>query len=181
MYENGRRPRTLEWGVGGGANAVHFAPLADVFIGVDIVQASLEEAGRQVEMACSTPYIPVLIDIDAPEKIRSQLRQPCDLFLSFYVFELLPSEDYGWRVLELAFELLSPGGVALIQIKYSTVKRQTWSRGFDYRRNLANMTTFPIDEFWGHAQRVGFDPQAVALVPENKLDRRYAYFVLKKS
>ena len=36
-----RRPnalRILEWGAGGGANAVHFAPLADEFIAVEIVR-----------------------------------------------------------------------------------------------------------------------------------------------
>src|SRR5690349_3380328 len=40
--------RIVEWGVGGGANAVHFAPLAREFVAVDVAQESLDETERQV-------------------------------------------------------------------------------------------------------------------------------------
>lgn len=175
-----RKPRVVEWGVGGGANAVAFAPLASEFIGIDIVQASLDEARRQVSAACSTPFRPCLIDIDDPESVMTRVQRRCDLFLCFYVFELLPSEDYGLRLLKIAFDLLEPGGVALVQIKYATKDPLTRSRSLDYRRNLASMTTYPIDEFWLHAERTGFSPSAIALVPENRLDRHYAYFALTR-
>lgn len=178
VFADGQKPRILEWGVGGGANAVAFAPRASEFIGVDIVQASLDEAGRQVGAACSTPFRPLVVDIDAPESVLSLVPERCDLFLCFYVFELLPSEAYGLRLLKVAFDLLEPGGIALIQIKYATQDPRTRSRGFDYRRNMASMTAYPIDEFWLHAQRTGFVPLAVSLVPKNRLDRRYAYFAL---
>lgn len=180
VFADGHKPRTLEWGVGGGANAVAFAPRASEFIGVDIVKASLDEAGRQVSAVCSTPFRPLLVGIDEPESVLTLVPERCDLFLCFYVFELLPSEAYGLRLLKIAFDLLEPGGIALIQIKYATHDPRTRSRGFDYRRNLASMTTYPIDEFWLHAQRIGFVPLAVSLVPKNRLDRRYAYFSLSR-
>ena len=38
----------VEWGCGGGANAVSFAPRCSSFVGVDISQDSLDECARQV-------------------------------------------------------------------------------------------------------------------------------------
>ncbi len=49
------RRRTVEWGAGGGANAVRFAARCDEFIAVDIAQASLEECERQVALVTPTP------------------------------------------------------------------------------------------------------------------------------
>ena len=45
----------LEWGCGGGANAVHFAGLGTSFVGVDVSQETLDECGRQLAAATSTP------------------------------------------------------------------------------------------------------------------------------
>ena len=104
----------------------------------------------------------------------------CELFLCFYVFELLPTPEYGLRLLNIARQLLVPGGVAVIQIKYSTSDRWTKSHVRDYHRNVANMTTYAIDEFWIHAAGAGFEPRSVALVPKNRLDERYAYFALAR-
>jgi SAM-dependent methyltransferase len=173
-------PRILEWGVGGGANAVHFAPLAAEFIAVDIVQKSLDESGRQVRATCDTSYRPMLADIAHPEGIAADNLGVCDLFLCFYVLELVPSEEYGLRLVRIAQRLLSPGGVAIVQIKYSTADRRTRSHSRRYRRNLGSMTSYAIDEFWVAAERCGFAPRTVALVPKNRLDERYAYFALEK-
>lgn len=43
------------------------------------------------------------------------------------------------------------------------------------------MTTFPIDEFWTQMTALGLTPEAVHLVPQNNLDHRYAYYLLRKS
>jgi 2-polyprenyl-3-methyl-5-hydroxy-6-metoxy-1,4-benzoquinol methylase len=56
LYEEFRRvvdlkhplKRVVEWGCGGGMNAVHFARLADEFYGVDVSSASLAECGKQM-------------------------------------------------------------------------------------------------------------------------------------
>jgi SAM-dependent methyltransferase len=176
----GPRPRVVEWGAGGGANAVHFAPLAAEFIATDVSQASLDECARQVAAVCTTPCRTALLDLVHPEAAVPAVGAPCDLFICFYVLELVPSEEYGLRVLRIAHSVLRPGGVAIVQIKYRTADRRTRSHFRRYRRNVANMTTYAIDEFWLASERCGFDPRAVVLVPKNRLDERYAYFALTK-
>jgi SAM-dependent methyltransferase len=172
--------RVLEWGCGGGANAVHFAPRAKEFIGVDISEESLRECERQVEAVCATPFQPVLIEVSHPESVLDEVCEPCDVFLCCYVFELLPSPEYGARLLRIARDLLAPGGLALIQIKYDTGRWSTRPRRRAYRSGLAEMTTYPIASFWELAADCGLRPEAIQLVPKNELDERYAYFLLSK-
>jgi SAM-dependent methyltransferase len=171
--------RTVEWGAGGGANAVRFAPRCAEFVAVDIAQESLDECERQVARVTSTPLRKVLIDVAEPEAAVAEIGEAsCDLFLCFYVMELVPSQQYGLRLLDIAARLLAPGGVALIQTKYATTASSSRSRRRAYRRDLANMTTYPIDEFWIEADRRGLRPLAVTVVPKDALDERYAYYLL---
>ena len=163
-----------------GANAVHFAELGSSFIGVDVSQESLDECGRQLAEVTATPYQPILIDVEDPEAALEKLTTPCELFLSFYVFELIPSQEYGARLLRIAHRALTDGGVALIQIKYDIGSFYTRPRRRQYRTGLADMTTYRIDEFWSLAESCGFVAQATHLVPKNELDERYAYFLLSK-
>jgi SAM-dependent methyltransferase len=172
--------RVLEWGCGGGANAVHFAPRAEEFAGVDISAETLQECEKQVGAVCDTPFRSIAIDVAHPESAVPRVGGECDVFLSFYVFELVPSPEYGERLLRIAHEVLTPGGLALIQIKYSDGRWRTRSRRRAYRRGLAEMTTYPIDGFWQLSRRCGFVPKAVHLVPRNELDERYAYFFLMR-
>jgi hypothetical protein len=178
--EKPERGRIVEWGVGGGANAVHFAPLAGEFVAVDVAQASLDESQRQVRAVSDTPFVPVLVDIVSPESAVTSIPAPCDLFLCFYVLELVPTQDYGLRIVKLAEQMLADGGLAVIQIKYSTDRLQTKSRNRRYTRHVANMTTYRIDEFWSAAKSCGLDPLLISLVTENALDERYAYYLLQK-
>lgn len=169
----------LEWGCGGGANAVAFAPRAGRFVGVDVVGASLAECERRARAVCDTPLRTVRADVEHPERAVDDIgRGECDVFLCLYVFELLPSRDYALRVLDIARELLRPNGVAFVQIKYRDTHRTPHKRG--YARNLAAQTIFPIDAFWQAATDRGFRPEAVSLVPENELDRNYAYLLLTR-
>lgn len=175
--------RVLEWGVGGGANAVAFAPHADEFVGVEIAERSLFECERQARAVCDTPFLGVLIDGDAPERALSEVGAgTCDVFLCLYVLELVPSPDYVRRLLRIARDLLTEGGVAFVQIKYSTAQR--WRRRLQpkraYARNLAEMTIYPLDEFWRDVEEIGLRPEAVFLVPKNELDGNYGYFLLSK-
>ena len=173
--------RTVEWGSGGGANAVHFAPRCEEFVAVDISDASLAECRRQVALTSSTSVRTVLVDVAAPEQAVAEIgRATCDLFLCLYVLELVPSPEYGLRLLDIAAELLRPGAVALVQTKYTTTRPSSRPRRRSYRRDLANMTTYPIDEFWSEAGRRGLRPLVVHLVPKNELDERYAYYLLRR-
>jgi hypothetical protein len=106
----------------------------------------------------------------------------CDLLISTYVFELLPTPEYGLRVLRIASELLAPGGIAVIQVKYSEGNWKTKSHGWAYVKNLAWNATYRIEEFWQAAGRCGLTPKMVTLLPKQPLvnDRNYAYFLLQK-
>ncbi|WP_326566129.1 class I SAM-dependent methyltransferase [Amycolatopsis rhabdoformis] len=171
--------RVLEWGCGGGANAIHFAPRADEFIGVDIAAETLQECERQVKATCDTAFLPVAIDVANPEGALHAINGKVDVFFSCYVFELIPTPEYGERLLRIAQQLLTPEGLAMIQIKYDPGTWRTGPRRRSYRSGLAEMTTYGIDAFWETATRCGLTPLAVHLVPKNELDARYAYFFLR--
>lgn len=105
----------------------------------------------------------------------------CDVFLCFYVLELVATPEYGERILHIARDLLAAGGLALIQIKYNDGRWRTRPRRRGYRTGLAEMTTYPIHGFWELADSCGLKPELVQLVPRNELDQRYAYFLLSRS
>jgi SAM-dependent methyltransferase len=188
LFERGARTvqfdrpldRVVDWGCGGGSTAVHFAPKAGRYIGVDVSADSLAECGKQIGEVCDTPFQPVRIEVSDPEAALAEISGPADLFLSFYVFELIPTPEYGARILHVAEQVLAPGGIALIQVKYRTGSWRTLPRGRDYTSGLANMTTYRIEEFWTLAHDCGLQPETVTLEPKNPLDERYAYFLLSK-
>ena len=174
--------RVVEWGCGGGANAVHFARDAERFVGVDVAQSSLDECGRQLDReGLGDRWRPVLADVENPEVAAAEVG-PCDLFLCTYVFELIPGPDHARRLLRVAGGLLAPGGAAMVQIKYATDDPLTRPRRWAYRLNLANTLTFRVEAFWTLADECGLVPRAVTLVPDQPLvgDERYAYFLLLK-
>ena len=174
--------RIVEWGCGGGMNAVHFGPLAEEFFGIDISSASLEECGRQMNAAGLGNFKPVLIDAANPEAALEKVGVQCDLLLSTYVFELLPTPDYGLRVLKIAHSLLAPEGLMMVQVKYNEGDWKTRSKGWAYAKNLAWNATYRIEEFWQAAERCGFTPKMITLMPKQPLvnDGNYAYFALQK-
>src|SRR4051812_9474702 len=53
--------RMLEWGPGGGGNAVAFAPWLQTFVGVDISRPNLMECGKQLNLAGFEGWPPVHI------------------------------------------------------------------------------------------------------------------------
>ena len=120
------------------------------------------------------------IDVTDPEDAIRQVAGTCDIFLCFYVFELIPTPEYGERVLRIARELLAPGGLALIQVKYDDGRLLTKPRRRFRRSAVAALTTYPIPSFWKLAANCGFKPEMIHLVPRNELDERYAYFLMTK-
>jgi len=180
-----KRPlrRAVEWGPGGGANAIHFTDEVDEFCGIEIAQASLDECKRVLSEAGFESFRPVLISAEAPEQALELAGSQYDFFLSTYVFELLPGKRYGERVLSVAYTLLRPGGLAIIQIRYDDGSERSRQKNIDYYRHAARFTSYSIEEFWTLAQRIGFRPEYVTLVPEH-IDEYagdlYAYFALVK-
>lgn len=171
----------IEWGCGGGANAVVFAPLATKFIAADVSADSVAECVKQVRSVCDTPVEAITVDIDNPEEAVAGRTESCDVFLCVYVIELAASAEEAMRIVDIAAGILRPGGMALFQVKYNTADRSTRGRKRNYRRNVANMTTFGIDEFWLRASQTGLTPRLITLVPKNHLDVRYAYYALTKA
>lgn len=72
----------VEWGCGGGANAVHFAGLSSTFVGVDVSRTTLEECGRQLAAVGFEDYVPVEIDVADPERALDALPGPVDVTCS---------------------------------------------------------------------------------------------------
>ena len=175
--------RVVEWGCGGGMNAVHFGRLADEFYGVDISSSSLEECARQMTAFGLSNFRPILIDAANPEELLDRVQGHCDLFISMYVFELLPTPEYGIRILRIAYEMLAAGGISIIQIKYCEGNAKTRSRAWAYAKNLGWNATYRIEEFWEATQQCGFTPKMLTLLPRQPLvnDQNYAYFLLQKA
>ncbi len=176
-----RLDRVVEWGCGGGANAVAFAPHCREFIGVDVNQESLIECGLQLDAAGAAGFSAVEVDLLDPEGAVPRIGE-VDLFLCLYVLELVPSPDYGLRLMRIARQVLKDGGLVFVQIKYQTTDWRTAPRRHRYRESVAaSMTSYPIDVFWTEMDDLGLHPEACHLVPHNNLDHRYAYYLLRKS
>jgi SAM-dependent methyltransferase len=174
--------RIVEWGCGGGMNAVQFAPRAREYYGVDISADSLAECAKQCAAVKAESFVPVLIEATDPDGARAQIHGPVDLFISTYVFELIPSPEYGLRLLQLAYDLLRQGGIALVQVRYHSGRLHELSKRTNYNANLVRMTTYALDELWTACEDIGFYPAFIKLVPEQPElgEERYAYYVLVK-
>jgi SAM-dependent methyltransferase len=171
----------LDWGCGGGANAAALAPLAKSYIAADISPGTTAECLTQVRSVCDTPIEGRHIDLDMPHAAAAGLEQRCDTFLCFYVLEATAGPAEALEILRIAESVLKPGGMAFVQVKYHTDDPLTRGRRRrTYRRLSAQTTTFAIDEFWLRAQELGLLPRLIHLVPQNRLDSRYAYFALTK-
>lgn len=171
---------TVEWGAGGGANAVAFAPLADRFIAADVSLESLAECTRQVAAVCHTPLETRHINIANPELAAAGLEGKCDTFLCLYVLELTTDPEEALRIVRIAGKVLTNGGMAFVQVKYHTPDWRPTRYRRNYHRTMGDMTTFAIDDFWTKSRECGLTPRLITLVPENRLDSHYAYYALTK-
>jgi len=172
----------LEWGSGGGANAVHFAPLTEKFIGVDVTSESLDECNRQVLKSGFNNFYPILINASTPESVLDHRINNIDLFICTYVYEQFPSPTYGLTVLKLANKILKNGGIAFVHIRYNDGKKGFKSKRWGYKFHPYNMTTYTLEEFWEESKDLGFEPLGIYLKPDQPLvrDKWYAYYFLKK-
>ncbi|WP_108665732.1 class I SAM-dependent methyltransferase [Euzebya rosea] len=168
----------LEWGCGGGTNLRALAPHASTLYGVDVSPESLDEAERELAEV-GPAFTPVLTTVADPEAALSAVAAPLDLFLCVNVMELIPSPEYGERILQIARQMLRPGGMALIQIRYRTGRVRTRPMRAFYRLDPAAVTTYGIDEFWTLCQANGLTPHLLTLEPaEEVIGDRYAYYAL---
>ena len=165
-----------------GINAVLFASHTGQYYGVDISADSLEECAKQVASMNAGVFMPIHIDAANPAAARLQISGPIDPFLCTYVFELIPSPEYGLKLMEIAYELLRSIGIALVQIRYHRGGIDPLSKRCNYARNMVHMTSYALDEFWTACEEIGFNPGFIKLLPKQpELDAsRYAYYAMVK-
>jgi len=178
-YEGPLR-KVVEWGPGGGSNAVAFGSEVETYYGVDISKANLEEcSGQMAGMGFAERFKPVHIaNADKPEEVFTEIAgKECDLFLSTAVFQHFPGKAYAVKVLGIAYHLLKPGGLAIIQTRFDDGLPQTATKNSDYKQNAIVFTSFYIPEFWYIAEEmVGFKPVSLSL----SLKSSYAYYFFQK-
>jgi hypothetical protein len=167
----------LEWGPGGGANAVRFGREIPKFYGVDISEPNLDQCRREVESSGYRGFIPVSIDVAEPEGVLDRVGEKVDLFLSTAVYQHFPGKEYGVRVTRLAHQLLADKGLAIIQTRYDDGSPAFAPKSRDYRSNAIVFTSYKVDEFWQIAADAGFRPLAVVLRPATC----YAFYLLSKT
>lgn len=162
----------LEWGVGGGANAVKFSRVIDEFYGVDISSVSISECEMRIktEPKDTFKYWLARIHIDNPE-IVYDLVPKVDFFLCTSVFQHFPNPAYGERIAGIAYNMLKDKGLALIQIKYG--EHQNYP---SYAKEVAKFTLYPITVFRDLMIQIGFKFLSVAL----DTPTCYAYYYLEK-
>jgi cyclopropane fatty-acyl-phospholipid synthase-like methyltransferase len=168
--------RAMEWGPGGGSNAVALAARVEEFVGVDISLPNLQECERQLAASGRCGVQMVHIPAEKPSTVLEHVKAPLDLFLSTAVFQHFPSKSYGIEVLNLAHRMLAPGGLALIQTRYDDGSEHVQCKSGDYNdKSAVTFTSFRIDEFWRIAAQAGFEPMYLTLQPEPL----YAYYAMR--
>lgn len=173
------KPRVvLEWGSGGGANAIAFRDHAKAYYGVDISKQNLNEAARVMREANSSIFKPALID-SGPKDVLSAVKQKIDVFISTAVFQHFPSKEYGVEVLSVLAKLCHTGALGFIQIRFAdSGGRISGNASVDeYKKNYLQATVYAIDEFWTICENAGF---AVRAVTDLKTSNNYVTFHLRK-
>lgn len=175
--------RILEWGCGGGAISHELLrSWVNEVIGVDISQASLDEASLQ--MRCGLPsncrFTPKLIGepedlIDDDDISEAEI----DGIVSVAVFQHFPSKDYTRRVLSVMRKILKAGGVALIQVRFDNGNPKYRSKDPSEPYDSPNMFTrcsWGIEVFWRELKLAGFGKVLVADIQESD---NYAWYICR--
>jgi SAM-dependent methyltransferase len=166
-----QRPRPIrsmvEWGPGGGSNAVAFAREVTEFYGVDISEANLAECGQQLSRMDFAGWRPLKIDAGDPRGCLNAIKVPLDFFLSTAVFQHFPGKAYGAEVMRIAHRLLAPAGIALISIRYDDGSEALRPKDRDYATNAVTFTSYGVEEFAEIARKIGFEVLSITLSPED--------------
>lgn len=177
---NGALNKVIEWGPGGGSNAVAFAKEVGTYYGVDISEDNLKECAKQMaEAGYPEKFRPIYLSNPAkPEDVLSQAPAgEFDLFLSTAVFQHFPGKEYAIKVMKSAFQLVKPGGLAIIQIRFDDGRPKSITKNSNYEKNAIFFTSFYIPEFWYIAEKIiGFKPISISLA----LNASYAVFFMQK-
>ena len=165
----------VDWGSGGGSNAAAICPTVDRYFGVDISQSNLEECVQQTQAAGIKNFQPILIPAAYPEEALQQINA-ADCFLSTAVYQHLPGRSYARRVTDIAKKLLTDDGIALINVRYSNLKRQNRNWRRSYKRHADSFNHYTGYEFEKEMEYAGMDVMEIRMQPLT----HHAYFFLRK-
>ena len=165
----------LEWGPGGGSNALTLAPLFPRYYGVDISEASLAECARQCASANLAGFVPVHLTAPDPMAVVGQIPEAVDFVLSTAVFQHFPGQEYAQQALHALYALMSPGALAIIQIRYDDGKARFSPKSGDYPSQCAVYTSFKLDEFYDMCEVARLDVLEI-LITNPRIN--YATFIL---
>lgn len=156
-------------GPGGGSNAYAFRKLVQHYYGVDISRENLDETGRVTSEDGTQSFVPVLLNDDTIDDVVKAVRQPIDVFLSTAVFQHFPSKGYGVEVLKCVHQVMKPGGIGLVQIRFDNgnPKYKPIETLEDYQEEHITATSYALDEFFGILQDVGFDEIMITSLNRN--------------
>lgn len=135
----------LEWGPGGGANALAFLEAFKCrYIGVDISQENLDETSKMVNSHDLDNFDGFHIDIHAPEAIFDQVpANSVDLFLCTAVFPHLPDKDYACRIIDIASKIIKDGGLCILHVLNVDEVKIEYG---DYNKDVHRNTVFTYEE-----------------------------------
>jgi cyclopropane fatty-acyl-phospholipid synthase-like methyltransferase len=148
----------LEWGPGGGANLAAFAGISQRLYGADISMKNLAECARMLAEFDPPPeFRPILVGED-PNTVTDAIDEPIDVFVSTAVFQHFPTREYGSEVLRAVTNVLTPGALGCVQIRYDDGTPKYLQKQDDYFGRHVAFTSYPLDEFWDMINSVGLEP-----------------------
>lgn len=167
--------RVLDWGVGGGAVALHLLIRGVSFvIGIDISATNLAEAKERLSLPeCAVGSFASYL-ISEPEDVLGKVKVPA--IVSTAVFQHFPNKAYGSRVLRVMKKILHDDGVALIQIRYDDGHPKfVYKPELPYHENAITRCSWPLEEFSEELCSAGFLPELVKTEEHN----HYAWYVCR--
>lgn len=152
----------LEWGPGGGANLVACSAPGRRLYGADISEKNLDECARVLAEVDPAPeFHPVLVG-DDPGSVAAAIEDPIEVFVSTAVFQHFPSREYGGEVLRVVADLLAPGALGSVQIRYDDGTAKYRQKQDSYFSRHVTFTAYPLEEFWELIASVGLLPFAIS-------------------
>jgi cyclopropane fatty-acyl-phospholipid synthase-like methyltransferase len=140
----------VEWGCGGGANAVALAQDCERYIAIDAVESRREAIGA----TCPDAEF-IAIDIAEPEQAEAATAS-ADLFVSSWCFNHFDTVDYGRRVLRVASNMMAHGGALLVHAGISDDK--TAGDGAEYVRRWSRACAWTTRGWLDDIKAAGFQP-----------------------
>jgi hypothetical protein len=157
-------PVLLEWGPGGGANLYAVADRVSTMYGVDISAKNLEESARVLAEIPHSHFVPILLDGE-PSTVVGSIDRPVDLFCSTAVFQHFPSQEYGAQVLRAMSQVMAPGGLGYVQIRFDDGSERYRPKSLaEYRERHITATSYSLSAFWDLLRDSGFVPLKIAHV-----------------